>query len=73
MLILKVNDFIVQGKIFVNEKWTAFSIFDINFVKVQFEAKVLEICTDFIQCCLVVIFKVLYCSSSLNKSEVLIY
>ena len=42
-------------------------IFDlhINFVKVQFEAKILEICTDLVQCCAVVI-EVLYCPSAVN-------
>ena len=28
----------------------------INYVKVQFEAKVVEICTNLVQCCVVVIF-----------------
>ena len=34
----------------------AFFYVHINFVKVQFEAKVLEICTNLVQCCVVVIF-----------------
>ena len=45
----------------------AFFIF--IFVKVQFEASVLEICTNFVQCC-VVPFEVLYCLRVVNKSKV---
>ena len=36
------------------------SVFDFHIVKVQFEAKVLEVCSNFAQCCGVVIFEVLY-------------
>ena len=66
VLLLKVNDSMVQIKIIVlHEKWMAFLIS--IFVKAQFEAKVLEICTNSIQCCGVVIFVPLHCPSVMNK------
>ena len=47
------------------------SIFDIFiFVKVQFEAKVLEGCSNFVQCCGVVIFEaVLYFPERVKKKK----
>ena len=50
------------------------SIFDFIFVKVQFEAKVLELCFNFVQCSGVVIFEVLYFPEGVKKkSTVLTY
>ena len=43
------------------------------FVKVQFEAKVLEVCSNFSQCCGVVIFEVLYFPEGVKKRTVLMY
>ena len=68
------TNFVSQGKWFfcsrktwLLEKWIAFLIF--IFFKVQFEAKVLELCFNFVQCSGVVIFEVLYFPEGVKKKD----
>ena len=54
--LLKVNDAMVQVKIIMlHEKWMAFLIY--IFVIAQSEAKGLELCTNLVQCCVLICVK----------------
>ena len=71
ILWLQVNDFIVQGETCM-VIWEMYTVFDFPaFVKVQFERKVLDVRSSFVQCCGVVAFELH--STGWKKRMVLTY